>query len=64
MLLAHGESAATAIEAVEAQTEVQLREGSFECGGQTVKGLEFAVLLFLLVIGRSEARRVLDKFAG
>ena len=62
--LADREGAATAIQAVEDQAEVQLGESGFELGSQTIKGLEFAILFLFLIIGRGAAGRVFDKLAG
>ena len=64
VFLTDGKGAAASVEGVEIQTEPQLGERGLEGGGQPVKGLEFAILLLCLIVGRGAAGRILDELAG
>ena len=64
ILLTDGKRAATSVESVKVQAEPQLGEGGLEGSGQPVKGLEFAILFLLLIVGRGAAGRIFDELAG
>src|SRR5260370_33890586 len=53
MLPAQREGAATAIQAVQAQAEAQLREAGLERDGQAIEGLADGILVVLLMLARS-----------